>query len=50
MQSFDHALIELYKAGFITPEDCVRNSDNANDMKLKLKTLPTFIRSSGRED
>lgn len=50
MQSFDYALIELYKAGEISAEECIRNSDNPNDMKLKLKTLPVYIRSSGRED
>ncbi len=50
MQSFDHSLLELYKAGTIDVKECIRNSDNPHDMKLKIKTMPTYIRSSGAED
>ena len=39
MQSFDYNLLELYKAGKITAEEAMRNSDNTNDMKLKLRHL-----------
>ena len=50
MQSFDTSLLGLYRDGVITAEDAVRHSDNANDMRLKLKTMPVYIKSSGRED
>ncbi|NDD31599.1 MAG: PilT/PilU family type 4a pilus ATPase [Proteobacteria bacterium] len=50
MQSFDASLLALYREGLISPEDAVRFSDNANDMRLKLKTMPVYIKSSGRED
>ncbi|MEW6278285.1 MAG: PilT/PilU family type 4a pilus ATPase [Candidatus Eremiobacterota bacterium] len=48
MQSFDHSLLEMYKAGKITAEEAMRYSDNANDLRLKLKQLPVTI--SGRGD
>ncbi len=47
MQSFDHSLVELYKAGKITAEDAMRNSDNANDMRLKLRHLRVTITGQG---
>ncbi len=47
MQSFDHSLLELYKAGKITAEDAMRNSDNANDMRLKLRHLRVTITGQG---
>lgn len=50
MQSFDYSLLELYKNDIITAEVAMRNSDNPNDMRLKIKTLPVYIRSSSRED
>lgn len=50
MISFDANLIEHYKNGVISAEQCVKFSDNPTDMKLRLKTLPVFIRSSGREE
>ncbi len=39
MQSFDYHLLELVKAGRILPEEAIRNSDNMNDMRLKLRQL-----------
>jgi len=42
MMSFDHSLLELYRTGKITIEDCIRNSDNPRDMKLKLKKHGSF--------
>jgi twitching motility protein PilU len=39
MQSFDYSLIDLYRSGKITSEEALRNSDNANDLKLKLKSV-----------
>ncbi len=50
MQSFDYSLLELYKSQLITKEECIKNSDNPHDMKLKIKTMPVYIRSSGLED
>ncbi|MBQ7530035.1 PilT/PilU family type 4a pilus ATPase [bacterium] len=37
MQSFDYHLLQLFKKGKITPEDALRNSDNANDLKLQIR-------------
>ena len=48
MQSFDTALLELYRQGRISAEECMRNSDNANDMRLKLKSMPVTL-SGGDE-
>lgn len=50
MQSFDHSLLELYKSQQIAVQECIKNSDNPHDMKLKIKTMPVYIRSSGAED
>jgi twitching motility protein PilU len=50
MQSFDHSFLELYKSQQITVQECIKNSDNPHDMKLKIKTMPVYIRSSGEED
>lgn len=50
MQSFDHSLLELYKSQQISVQECIKNSDNPHDMKLKIKTMPVYIRSSGEED
>jgi len=47
MQSFDHSLLELYKEGRITAEDAMRNSDNANDMRLKMRHLRVKITGQG---
>jgi len=50
MRSFDHSLLELYKAGQISAQDAILHSDKPSDMKLKIKTLPDYIRSSPRDD
>ena len=47
MQSFDHALLDLYRAGRISAEEAMRNSDNANDMRLKLKSVPVGLAGLG---
>ena len=47
MQSFDRSLVELFKAGKITAEEAMRNSDNPNDMRLKLKHLRVTITGQG---
>jgi twitching motility protein PilU len=50
MQSFDHALLDLYRAGRISAEEAMRNSDNANDMRLKLKSVPVGLAGLGGDD
>jgi twitching motility protein PilU len=37
MQTFDQALYDLYKAGKITLEEALRNSDSANNLRLRVK-------------
>ncbi|MBW7998106.1 MAG: PilT/PilU family type 4a pilus ATPase [Candidatus Glassbacteria bacterium] len=37
MQTFDQALLKLYKEGRITLEDAIANADSANDLRLKIK-------------
>ncbi len=37
MQTFDQALFDLYEAGAITYEDCLRNADSVNDLRLQIK-------------
>ena len=37
MQTFDQALFDLYEAGAITYEDCLRNADSINDLRLQIK-------------
>jgi twitching motility protein PilU len=39
MQSFEHALIEMFKQEIISAEECMKYSDNAQNMRLKLKGL-----------
>src|SRR5512135_1399226 len=37
MQTFDHALFELYNDGFISYEEAIRNADSANELRLNIK-------------
>ena len=37
MQTFDHALFELYEANLVTLEDALRNADSVNDLRLQIK-------------
>ena len=37
MKTFDTALFELYQEGLITEDEAVRNSDSANNVRLKIK-------------
>ena len=37
MQTFDQSVYDLYKAGEITYEDCLKNSDSANEVRLMIK-------------
>jgi twitching motility protein PilU len=43
MKTFDTALFELYQEGLISEEEAVRNSDSANNVRLKIK----FAKESG---
>ena len=36
MQTFDHALLTLYKEGRISEEEAIRNADSANNIRLKI--------------
>ena len=37
MKTFDTALFELYQEGLISEDEAVRNSDSANNVRLKIK-------------
>ena len=37
MQTFDHALFDLYEANLISYEDALRNADSVNDLRLDIK-------------
>ena len=50
MQSFDTSLLELYRSGRISAEEAMRNSDNSNDMRLKLKAMPSTLSSMSSLD
>ena len=43
MKTFDTALFELYQEGLISEDEAVRNSDSANNVRLKIK----FAKESG---
>lgn len=36
MQTFDYALLELFKQGRISEEEAIRNADSANNLRLKI--------------
>jgi len=36
MQTFDHALLELFRQGRISEEEAIRNADSANNLRLKI--------------
>jgi twitching motility protein PilU len=37
MQTFDHALFDLYNAGDISYEEAIKNADSANELRLNIK-------------
>jgi twitching motility protein PilU len=37
MQTFDNALLELYKEGLISREEALKNADSENNVRLKIK-------------
>ncbi len=49
MQTFDHALLELFKQGRITEEEAVRNADSANNIRLKIN-LGSGTRNTSKQD
>jgi twitching motility protein PilU len=46
MQTFDQALFDLYEAQLVTYEDCLRNADSVNDLRLQIKLHSQRARSS----
>lgn len=51
MQSFDTSLLELYRGGKISVDEAIRNSDNANDMRLKIKSsMPVNLAGANNDD
>ena len=41
MQTFDQALVALYRAGKITREDAIRHADSENEVRLAIKMAHT---------
>ncbi|MCW5871761.1 MAG: PilT/PilU family type 4a pilus ATPase [Candidatus Eremiobacteraeota bacterium] len=51
MQSFDTSLLELYRSGKISVDEAIRNSDNANDMRLKIiSSMPVNLAGANNDD
>ncbi len=50
MQTFDYHLLELFKQGRISAEEAVRNSDNINDMKLKLRQSIQAMKEQAKQE
>lgn len=50
MQSFDHNLLQLVREGRISPSEAIRNADNINDMKLKLRQLRHEISNRNKHE
>ena len=49
MQTFDQALISLFKQGVISAEQALRAADSANDVRLAIKLDSPVGRTSGRQ-
>jgi len=49
MKTFDTALFELYQEGLITEEEAIRNSDSANNVRLKIKFAKSDQQSSSSQ-
>lgn len=47
MQTFDQALLDLYKAGKIDYEEALRNADSQNELRLQIKLSSGEDRSHG---
>ena len=46
MQTFDMALLKLYKDGKISEEEALKNADSPNNLRLKMKRDETFAGTS----
>jgi twitching motility protein PilU len=46
MKTFDSALFDLYQEGIISEEEALKNSDSANNVRLKIK----FAKEGGEEE
>ena len=47
MQTFDQALLDLYKAGKIDYDEALRNADSQNELRLQIKLSSGEDRSLG---
>ncbi|MEY3807795.1 MAG: hypothetical protein RI893_771, partial [Pseudomonadota bacterium] len=47
MQTFDQALLDLYKSGKIDYDEALRNADSHNELRLQIKLSSGEDRSSG---
>ncbi len=50
MKTFDTALFELYQEDLISEDEAVRNSDSANNVRLKIKFANEGRQASGRDE
>jgi twitching motility protein PilU len=49
MQTFDHALFDLYEGGHVSYEDALRHADSVNDLRLQIKLHSRRARGEGGE-
>ena len=49
MQTFDQALLKLFKDGIISEENALKNADSANNLRLKMKHNDGFSSKSDFE-
>lgn len=42
MQTFDEALLALFRSGKISEEEAIKNADSANNLRLKIKNMANF--------
>ena len=49
MQTFDSSLFKLYREGLITQEEALRNSDAANNLRLKMTLAEKDALNRSRE-
>ena len=48
-QTFDQALLELYKEGQIDKEEAVANADSANNLRIQMKNLDLRVQGNSRK-
>ncbi len=49
MQTFDMALLGLFKEGKISEEEALKNADSPNNLRLKLRNTKSFSSTSSFE-